>query len=114
MGAFISYLYLAHRIRNFFVLAPNLTIYNKHITDFTPNTNKYVFRSVAEFACGAYRLSSRVLTRPEDALKAVGLQATRRCPRLEAHVRIRTVLSHVLSASGHSLRGSRRTSGGTG
>ena len=38
MGAFISYLHLAHGIHNFFVLAPNLTIYNKLITDFTPNT----------------------------------------------------------------------------
>ncbi len=36
MGAFISYLRLAHGINNFFVLAPNLTIYNKLITDFTP------------------------------------------------------------------------------
>jgi type III restriction enzyme len=36
MGAFISYLYLAHGVKNFFVLAPNLTIYNKLITDFTP------------------------------------------------------------------------------
>jgi len=50
MGAFISYLYLAHGIGNFFVLAPNLTIYNKLITDFTPNTPKYVFRGIAEFA----------------------------------------------------------------
>jgi type III restriction enzyme len=50
MGAFISYLHLAHGVRNFFVLAPNLTIYNKLITDFTPNTPKYVFRGVAEFA----------------------------------------------------------------
>ncbi len=50
MGAFISYLRLAHGISNFFVLAPNLTIYNKLITDFTPNTPKYVFRGVAEFA----------------------------------------------------------------
>jgi type III restriction enzyme len=38
MGAFISYLHLEHGIRNFFVLAPNLTIYNKLIADFTPNT----------------------------------------------------------------------------
>jgi type III restriction enzyme len=45
MGAFISYLRLAHGINNFFVLAPNLTIYNKLITDFTPNTPKYVFKS---------------------------------------------------------------------
>ncbi|MEA1927118.1 MAG: DEAD/DEAH box helicase family protein, partial [Candidatus Auribacterota bacterium] len=37
-------------IRHFFVLAPNLTIYNKLITDFTPNTSKYVFRGIAEFA----------------------------------------------------------------
>ncbi|HWQ69669.1 MAG TPA: DEAD/DEAH box helicase family protein [Patescibacteria group bacterium] len=50
MGAFISYLHLAHGINHFFVLAPNLTIYNKLITDFTPNTPKYVFKGVAEFA----------------------------------------------------------------
>src|SRR6187551_343972 len=31
MGAFISYLYKAEGIRHFFVLAPNLTIYNKLI-----------------------------------------------------------------------------------
>lgn len=53
MGAFISYLHLAHGINNFFVLAPNLTIYNKLITDFTPNTPKYVFRGIAEFATQA-------------------------------------------------------------
>src|SRR5262244_4610089 len=50
MGAFISYLYLSYHIRHFFVLAPNLTIYNKLITDFTPNTAKYVFKGIAEFA----------------------------------------------------------------
>ena len=50
MGAFIAYLRLAHGLRNFFVLAPNLTIYNKLIADFTPNTPKYVFRGIAEFA----------------------------------------------------------------
>jgi superfamily II DNA or RNA helicase len=32
MGAFISYLHLAHGLNNFFVLVPNLTIYNKLIT----------------------------------------------------------------------------------
>ena len=53
MGAFISYLHLAHRINNFFVLAPNLTIYNKLITDFTPNTAKYVFTGISEFAVDA-------------------------------------------------------------
>jgi len=50
MGAFISYLFQAHGIKHFFVLAPNLTIYDKLIADFTPNTPKYVFRGVAEFA----------------------------------------------------------------
>jgi type III restriction enzyme len=50
MGAFICYLFQAHGIRHFFVLAPNLTIYDKLITDFTPNTPKYVFKGVAEFA----------------------------------------------------------------
>jgi type III restriction enzyme len=50
MGAFISYLHLAYGIKNFFVLAPNLTIYNKLIDDFTPGTKKYVFKGIAEFA----------------------------------------------------------------
>ena len=50
MGAFISYLYISEGIRHFFVLAPNLTIYNKLIADFTPNTPKYVFQGIAEFA----------------------------------------------------------------
>lgn len=50
MGAFVTYLHLAHGINNFFVLAPNLTIYNKLIADFTPNTPKYVFKGIAEFA----------------------------------------------------------------
>lgn len=53
MGAFISYLHLAHKLNNFFVLAPDLTIYNKLIADFTPNTPKYVFKGIAEFATDA-------------------------------------------------------------
>lgn len=50
MGAFISYLYLARGMRHFFVLAPNLTIYEKLIRDFTPGNAKYVFQGIAEFA----------------------------------------------------------------
>src|SRR5439155_8390826 len=50
MGAFIAYLRIAHGINNFFVLAPNLTIYNKLIADFTPNMPKYVFKGISEFA----------------------------------------------------------------
>jgi len=49
MGAFIAYLHQAEGIQNFFVLAPNLTIYNKLIADFTPNTPKYVFKGIGEF-----------------------------------------------------------------
>lgn len=50
MGAFITYLHLAHGINNFFVLAPNLTIYNKLISDFQPSSLKYVFKGISEFA----------------------------------------------------------------
>jgi type III restriction enzyme len=53
MGAFIAYLHLEHGINNFFVMAPNLTIYNKLIADFTPNTPKYVFKGISEFATEA-------------------------------------------------------------
>ncbi|HIF9434225.1 TPA: DEAD/DEAH box helicase [Photobacterium damselae] len=50
MGAFISYLHIAYGIKNFFVLAPNLTIYEKLIADFTPGSPKYVFKGISEFA----------------------------------------------------------------
>ena len=50
MGAFIAYLFRAEGIKHFFVLAPNLTIYNKLVADFTPNTPKYVFQGISEFA----------------------------------------------------------------
>lgn len=50
MGACIAYLYLEKGIKNFFVLAPNLTIYNKLIEDFENSSNpKYVFNGIAEF-----------------------------------------------------------------
>lgn len=56
MGAFVAYLHLAYGINNFFVLAPNLTIYNKLIADFTPNTPKYVFKGIGEFGINAPRV----------------------------------------------------------
>lgn len=50
MGACIAYLYLEKGIKNFFVLSPNLTIYNKLIEDFGNSSNpKYVFKGIAEF-----------------------------------------------------------------
>ncbi|MGH7249134.1 MAG: DEAD/DEAH box helicase family protein, partial [Pseudomonadota bacterium] len=50
MGAFVTYLFLSGRSQNFFVLAPNTTIYDKLVADFTPGTEKYVFRGISEFA----------------------------------------------------------------
>ncbi|WP_133130218.1 DEAD/DEAH box helicase [Legionella yabuuchiae] len=49
MGAFISYLYLTHKSRNFFILAPNLTIYEKLKEDFSLKSPKYVFKGISEF-----------------------------------------------------------------
>jgi type III restriction enzyme len=50
MGAFMALLYTQYGVRNFFVLAPNLTIYNKLITDFSPASPKYVLNGLHEFA----------------------------------------------------------------
>ena len=50
MGAFVAYLYKTYHITDFFVLAPNLTIYNKLIEDFSkPTSPKYVFKGIADF-----------------------------------------------------------------
>lgn len=51
MGAFIAYLYTQHSIKNFFVVAPNTTIYEKlkkDLSDF--NSPKYVFLGLGCFA----------------------------------------------------------------
>lgn len=51
MGAFIAYLHLTGRSNNFFVLAPNTTIYDKLIADFRVQSSpKYVFKGIGEFA----------------------------------------------------------------
>jgi len=50
MGAFISYLHMIGKSRNFFVLAPNLTIYEKLLSDFDPRSPKYVFKGIESFA----------------------------------------------------------------
>lgn len=50
MGAIIAYLYLKKGIKHFFVLAPNLTLYEKLIKDFgDPGYSKYVFKGIGEF-----------------------------------------------------------------
>src|SRR4030066_2201032 len=51
MGAFITYLHLAHGINHFFVLSPNLTIYNKLIVDFSDRTHpKNGLKGTSKFA----------------------------------------------------------------
>lgn len=51
MGAFIAYLYTQHNIKNFFVVAPNTTIYKKLCRDLNDTNNeKYVFRGLSCFA----------------------------------------------------------------
>lgn len=50
MGAFITYLYTAQSIRNFFVVAPGTTIYDKLQKDLgDPSSPKYVFKGVGCF-----------------------------------------------------------------
>lgn len=53
MGAFMTYLFTNKGVRNFFVVAPNLTIYNKLKNDLgnpSPDNEKYVFRGVSCFS----------------------------------------------------------------
>ena len=50
MGAMIAWLYLTGRSSHFFVLAPNLTIYEKLKQDFLPGSPKYVFQGIPELA----------------------------------------------------------------
>lgn len=51
MGASMLYLYLNYGIKNFFVVAPNLTIYNKLKKDFgDPSYSKYIFKGIQQFA----------------------------------------------------------------
>ena len=50
MGAFMACLYKEKNIKNFMVIAPNLTIYNKLIKDFGDTSyEKYVFKGIPEF-----------------------------------------------------------------
>ena len=56
MGAFITYLYCQCGFKNFFVVAPNLTIYNKLKSDLGDSSSeKYVFRG-----CGCFAKAPRV------------------------------------------------------
>lgn len=53
MGAFMTYLYTNKAVKNFFVVAPNITIYTKLKNDLgnpSPENEKYVFRGVGCFS----------------------------------------------------------------
>lgn len=51
MGAFIAYLYTQQNIKNFFVVAPNTTIYEKLKKDLSdPSYHKYVFNGLGCFS----------------------------------------------------------------
>ena len=95
MGAFVSYLHLAHGICNFFVLAPNLTIYNKLIADFTPNTPKYVFKGIAEFAT-----DPPVVITGDTYESGVGVrEAARRANRLPGFFQVTGVHINIFNIS---------------
>lgn len=50
MAAIIAYLYLKKGIKHFFILAPNLTLYEKLVRDFGDTSySKYVFKGISEF-----------------------------------------------------------------
>lgn len=51
MGAFIAYLYTQHDIKNFFIVAPNTTIYEKLKKDLSDSSSsKYVFKGLGCFS----------------------------------------------------------------
>ncbi|UKE72972.1 DEAD/DEAH box helicase [Xanthomonas graminis] len=75
MGAFIAHLYLTGRSRHFFVLAPNLTIYEKLKADFDPASPKYVFKGVQQLA-----LHPPLLITGENYETGIGVRAENLAP----------------------------------
>ena len=56
MGAFMSLMVTIFKIKNFIIIAPNLTIYEKLLDDFSPSSEKYVFKGLGEFSSVPPRL----------------------------------------------------------
>lgn len=76
MGAFIAYLYTQHNIKNFFVVAPNTTIYDKLKKDLSDyNSPKYVFRGL-----GCFSVPPQIIT--DDDYKE------RQLPLFESDIRL--------------------------
>ena len=69
MGAFIAYLYTQHGIKNFFVVAPNTTIYDKLKRDLNDtNSPKYVFKGL-----GCFSTPPQIITADEYKEKTISL-----------------------------------------
>lgn len=72
MGAFITYLYCQYGYRNFFIVAPNLTIYNKLKSDLgDPASRKYVFHG-----CGCFSKPPHVYADDEYRQKPLDFSAS--------------------------------------
>ncbi len=69
MGAFIAYLYTQKNIKNFFVVAPNTTIYDKLKRDLSDSSSsKYVFRGL-----GCFSVSPKIITDDDYKSKQISL-----------------------------------------
>ena len=69
MGAFIAYLYTQRNIRNFFVVAPNTTIYDKLKRDLSDSGSpKYVFRGL-----GCFSRAPQIITDDDYKTKQISL-----------------------------------------
>ncbi len=69
MGAFIAYLYTQHGIKNFFVVAPNTTIYDKLKRDLSDyNDTKYVFKGL-----GCFNIPPQIITDDDYRDKTISL-----------------------------------------
>ena len=69
MGAFIAYLYTQHNIKNYFVVAPNTTIFEKLKRDLSDQSSqKYVFRGL-----GCFRTPPQIVTDDDYKSKQISL-----------------------------------------
>lgn len=72
MGAFIAYLYTNHNIKNFFIVAPGTTVYEKLKKDLSdPSNPKYVFKGL-----GCFHKPPEVITDDEYMSKPISLFAS--------------------------------------
>lgn len=72
MGAFIAYLYTQHAIKNYFVVAPNTTIYEKLRHDLSDSgSSKYVFKGL-----GCFRMPPEIVSGDDYKSRQVSLFAS--------------------------------------